>query len=158
MNAKTVPIPVVFHDLKGYDGRLLTQAISIVKGEIKFIPSNMEKYISFSGNPGFIDSENFVPSSLDSLVKDNNPQFFKITEKRYKDGEKGRLLLKKGIYPYEYMDFFERISETKLPAKEAIYSKLNNRSIKDEKYEHTQNVWEVYGCKNLQLVTITICT
>lgn len=48
LNAKTALIPVVFHNLKGYDGHLLMQEMSRVQGEIKCIPTNTEKYISFS--------------------------------------------------------------------------------------------------------------
>ena len=48
LNPKTMPIPVFFHNLKGYDGRLLMQAMARVRGEIKWIPTNTEKYISFS--------------------------------------------------------------------------------------------------------------
>ena len=72
------------------------QAMSRVRGEIKCIPNNMEKYNSFSlGNIRFIDSVNFLLSSLDSLVKGSDPHSFKITEKWHKDEEK--LLLKKEI-------------------------------------------------------------
>jgi len=48
-------------------------------------------------------------------VKGGDPQSFNITEKTFKGEEK--LVLKKGIYPYEYMDSFERFSEEKLPEK-----------------------------------------
>ena len=70
LNSKTAPIPVIFHNLKGYDGHLLMQAMARVQGEIKCIPTNTEKYISFSlGNLRFIDSVDFMRSSLDKLVK-----------------------------------------------------------------------------------------
>ena len=70
LNAKTAPIPIIFHNLKGYDGHLLMQAMARVQGEIKCIPTNTEKYISFSlENLRFIDSVNFMQSSLDKLVK-----------------------------------------------------------------------------------------
>ena len=59
------------------------------------------------------------------------------------------MLLKKGIYPFEYMDSFERFREAKLPAKEAFYTKLNDKSITQEEYEHVQKVWEAFRCKNL---------
>ena len=59
LNPKTAPIPVIFHNLKGYDGHLLMQAMARVQGEIKCTPTNTEKYISFSlGNLRFIDSVN----------------------------------------------------------------------------------------------------
>ena len=57
LNAKTTTIPVVFHNLRGYDSHLLMQAISKVEGWVSCIPKNTEKYISFSlGQLGFIDS------------------------------------------------------------------------------------------------------
>ena len=63
----------------------------------------------------------------------------------HKDEEKRRLLLKKRIYPYEFMDSLERFNEEKLPAKEAFYSKLTDgKSITEEEYEHVQKVWEVF--------------
>ena len=80
LNAKMMPIPVIFHNLKGYDGHLLMQAMARVQGEIKCIPTNTEKYMSFSlGNLIFIDSVNFMQSSLDKLVKGTKE--FTIMEK-----------------------------------------------------------------------------
>ena len=55
----------------------------------------------------------------------------------------------KGIYLYEYMDSWDRLSETALPAKYKFYSKLNDDHITDEEYAHAQNVWERFECKNL---------
>ena len=46
------------------------------------------------------------------------------------------LLLRKGVYPYEYMDSWERFNETSLPPKKGFYSELNLEDIKDEDYEH----------------------
>ena len=61
LNAKTAPIPIFFHNLKGYDGHLLIQEMARVQGEIKCIPTNTEKYISFPlGNLRFVESE-FCP-------------------------------------------------------------------------------------------------
>ena len=62
---------------------------------------------------------------------------------------KRRLLLKKGIYPYEYKDSFERFSETKLPDKEKLYSSLSGKGITDEEYAHAKEVWAAFGCQNL---------
>jgi len=92
-----------------------------VQGEIKCIPTNTEKYMSFSlGNLRFIDSMNFMQSSLDKLVKGSEE--FQIMEKMLTEEKKRQLLLKKGIYPYEHMDSFERFDETQLPEKEKFYS------------------------------------
>ena len=59
------------------------------------------------------------------------------------------LLLRKGVYPYEYMDSWERFDETSLPDEKAFYSKLNDEDITDKEYAHAQNIWEVFGIKNL---------
>ena len=58
------------------------------------------------------------------------------------------LLLRKGFYPYEDMDNWEKFDETTIPPKEAFYSKLNLKGITDEDYPHAQKVWEAFGIKN----------
>ena len=65
------------------------------------------------------------------------------------DCDKFALLLKKGVYPYEYMDSWERFDGTLLPDKEAFYSKLNLEDITDKDYARAQKVWEVFQIKNL---------
>ena len=52
-------------------------------------------------------------------------RFANIYEFCNKDINKSILLLRKGVYPYQYMDSWERFDETSLPDKEAFYSKLN---------------------------------
>ena len=57
-------------------------------------------------------------------------------------------MLRKGVYPYEDMDNWEKFDETSLPNKQAFYSKLNLEKISDEDYEHAQRVWNVFEIKN----------
>ena len=59
------------------------------------------------------------------------------------------LLLRKGIYPYEYIDSWERFDENTIPPKEAFYSELNLEGISDADYEHVKKVWEAFEIKNL---------
>ena len=59
------------------------------------------------------------------------------------------LLLRKGIYPYEYMDSWKRFDENTIPPKEAFYSELNLEDITDKHYEHVKKVWETFEIKNL---------
>ena len=47
-----------------------------------------------------------------------------------------RLLLRKGVYPYEYMSSWDKFAETKLPPKEAFYSNLYISDISKYDYEH----------------------
>ena len=59
------------------------------------------------------------------------------------------LLLRKGVYPYEYTDSWERFNETLLQPKESFYSELNLEDISDKGYLHVQKVWHVFEIKNL---------
>ena len=114
---------------------------------MKCVANNIEKYISFSvGGLRFIDSLAFLQGSLDSLLSVTPKKTLKITSTISEDSE---LLYKKGIFPYEYMNAWERFSETRLPDKEMFYSTLNNEHITDEEYAHAQRVWEVFGWKTL---------
>ena len=65
------------------------------------------------------------------------------------DLNKFNLLLRKGVYPYEYMDSWKRFKEESLPDKESFYSELNNEHITDEDYAHAQKVWDTFNIKNL---------
>ena len=148
LDPKKVQIPIILHNMKNYDSHLLMQAMARVQGEIKGIPTNTEKYISFSlGNLRFIDSLNFMQSSLEKLVKSTDS--FSVMQKIVSEENKRQLLQKKGIYPYEYMDSFERFDENQLPEKEKFYSSLSGEGITDEEYAHAQEVWATFGCQTL---------
>ena len=56
------------------------------------------------------------------------------------DLDKFILLLRKGVYPYEYMDNWERFNETPLPGKESFYSNLNMEDIDDIDYRHGNKI------------------
>ena len=58
------------------------------------------------------------------------------------------MLLRKGIYPYEYMDGWEKFDETVLPPKKAFYSNLHLEDISDDDYVHAQKVWDVFEINN----------
>ena len=59
------------------------------------------------------------------------------------------LLLRKGVYPYEYMDAWERFNEISLPSKEDFYSNLNMEDISDIDYRHANNVFKGFKLENL---------
>ena len=66
-----------------------------------------------------------------------------------KDLNKFTLLLRKGVYLYEYMDSWKRFKEESLPDKVSFYSELNNEHITDEDYAHAQKVQGKFNIKNL---------
>ena len=70
--------------------------------------------------------------SQDELIK----KFSNTYQLCNKDLNKFELLLRKGVYPYEYMDSWKRFKEESLPDKESFYSELNKEHITDEDYAH----------------------
>ena len=58
-------------------------------------------------------------------------------------------MLRKSVYPYEYMDSSKRFKEESLPDKECFYSELNKEHITDEDYAHAQKVWDTFNIKNV---------
>ena len=58
-------------------------------------------------------------------------------------------MTRKGIYPYDYMDSFEKFNKTELPTKEEFYSILNNEHITDEDYCHAQKVWNTFQLQTM---------
>ena len=75
---------------------------------------------------------------------------FKITY-RFCNGDidKFMLLLRKGVYPYEYMDDWDRINEEKLTNKSDFYSSLNMEDISEIDYRHAKKVFNKFYIKNL---------
>lgn len=143
-------IPVVFHNLKGYDAHFLMQVASkyLYDSSSSVIPNTGEKYMNFRiGKLNFIDSFAFCSSSLDSLVK--NQTNFTHTKKFY-TGDKLDLMTQKGVYPYEYIDSFNRFKETSLPPKEAFYSSLNQSGVSDDDYNRAQLVWKQMRIKTMK--------
>ena len=88
-----------------------------------------------------------MASLLEKLVNATNESDFKITNSEFDD--KTDIILRKDVYPYEYIDSQERFNETKLPPIEKFYSTLNNDGISKDDYEHAQKVWQSFNCKTL---------
>ena len=59
------------------------------------------------------------------------------------------ILLQKGVYPYEYIDSFDRFLETQLPPIEKFNSSLTDEKISQKDYQHAQEVWETFSCETL---------
>ena len=53
------------------------------------------------------------------------------------------LLLQKDLYPYKYMEDWEKLNETSLPEKEDFYSHLNIKDITDVDYAHAKRVFKI---------------
>ena len=92
-------------------------------------------------------------SCKENYEKDLNKELIKRFPNTYrvcnKNLNKFILLLRKGVYPYEYMDNWERFDETLLPNKEAFYSNLNMKDITDTDYRHANQVFKEFELENL---------
>ena len=106
------------------------------------------------------DSCRFMQDSLSNLVaselkinKIDNDVLIKRLYNTYQlsdnDINKFKLLLRKGVYPYEYMDSWKRFNETELPLKDKFYSNLNLEDVSDDDYAHVINVWNTFNISNL---------
>ena len=89
-------------------------------------------------------------SCLDYIKTKNEKLILKCFNcKQYYEKDFTILLLRKGVYPYEYMDNWERFNETSLPNKESFSSTLNMENIDDVDYRHGNNAFKSFKLKNL---------
>ncbi len=145
---------VIFHNLKNFDAHIICESVGKFKFQrLQCIAQNTERYVSFSlGNLRFLDSLQFLPSSLDALVNNlaqDGLDAFAYLLGEFTSRQDAQLLLRKGIYPYEYMDSFDRFKETQLPSIEAFYSHLTRDIVSDEDYAYAQEVYRKFNVKNM---------
>ena len=95
----------------------------------------------------FIDSFQFMSSSLDKLVSNLPKDDLIYTSKVFK-GKRLNLMSQKDFYPYDFMDSFEKFDQTEL-AKEHFYSILNDLDITDDEYDHAKKVWKTFKIKTM---------
>ena len=157
--------PVIFHNLSGYDAHLFIKDLAETPGKIDCIAKTEEKYISFTktvvvdtfSKEGkevkvkrgirFIDSFKFMASSLEKLV--DNLTNFPNLQRYFKDTQL-ELVERKGVYPYDYMDCFSKLSETCLPPIECRYSRLNDTKISENDFAHANKVWDTFQMKTMR--------
>ena len=118
--------------------------------KINVIPNNMEKYMAFilGKHLMFLDSFQFMSSSLDKLNSNLPKESFKYTSEEF-TGKKLNLMSQKGMYPYDYMDCFKKFDQTELPMKEQFYSILNDQHVTNGEYDHARKVWKTFNIKTM---------
>ena len=144
--------PVILHSLAGYNAHLFVKELAKHTRKMGVIAKNTENYISFSVKVEvdkvineaektalktalnekskeieltFIDIFKFMSSSLDSLVSNlakGGHEFWGFEKRSPKQKE---LLIRKGVYPYDFMDSWDKFEEKRLPSIDEFYSKLN---------------------------------
>src|SRR5207248_5486259 len=139
------------HNLRGYDSHHLMQKIGQFNKNIRVIPNNMEKYMSFSVgtvrkeydketrmmvdkerfNLRFIDSFQFMSSGLSQLVDDlkkSGLDKFKYIGEEFEPLAK--IMTRKGVYPYSFMDSREKFEMNPVKLKrEHFYNELTKEEI-----------------------------
>ena len=103
--------------------------------EISVIPNGLEKYMAFTINKIliFIDSIQFMNSSLDVLIKNVTDNDLKHLSQEC-TGNFLKLVKQKRVYPYEYMSSFEKFSDDKLHERSKCHSSLNAKHISEKDY------------------------
>jgi hypothetical protein len=143
--------------------------------DITCIPNNEERYISFSKSIKvdeyldketkkvkpimfelrFLDTIAFMNSSVESLVDnlrngckstDDLRERFPNTSKHFSDNTQFILMTEKGVYPYDFIDSYEKLHITALPPREAFYSKLYDAECSEADYTQAVKVWNTFQC------------
>ncbi|KAK5644785.1 hypothetical protein RI129_006085 [Pyrocoelia pectoralis] len=150
-------LPVVFHNLSGYDSHFIIRELATnFAGHVSLLPVNKERYISFTKvvegtkiRLRFIDSFRFMSTSIEKLCNylENDKKI--ITRANCRNDDEFSLLIRKGVFPYEYIDSWNKLNDTSLPPKHSFYSHLCHDHISDESYNHALNVWNKFNIKSL---------
>ena len=148
----TKKIPVILHNLKDYDSRLIFSVLHKFNLKINAIPNGLEKYMAFflAKNLLFIDSMQFMNPSLDKLVKNLSDKDFKYLVKEF-GFDNLKIFKEKGAYPYEYMNSFKRFNEEKLCARKYSFNSTKKVKIdEDGKISDGHiSIEDYFTCKNI---------
>eukprot|EP00794_Sanderia_malayensis_P016422 gene16422-biopygen12101 len=174
--AKTHLIPAVFHNLKGYDMHHIMANLD--RRNVQIIGNSSEKIVTVSiesashsdvdndedvksnwvpGGIKYIDSFAFLSRGLAELAN-NIPadeltlvnEYLRRTWNNVDFDEGFRLLRRKGVYPYDWVDSAEKMHATSLPSQEEFINELNDCGISDDDYEHAENVWRFFRCNTFK--------
>ena len=165
-------IPVFFHNMKNYDGHLIKQNAEKLsnKKKIDVIAQNSEKFLNIGFDSLSVkDSFSFITASLEKLVsmtkydntdekerskwvlRENWQSNFRYSSKNdiIKTEKCLDLLTEKGVYPYDYMNAFDKFSDEQLPSKEQFYSRLAEKDITNDDYNKAKQIWKHFDIQNM---------
>ena len=150
-------IPCIAHGAMNYDIKLILSAFAssrVGKYKLKVLAKNKEHFLCvYLNNFVFIDSYNFLQNSLSKLaesLKDKGENNFVYTKSLATSSRQFELLLRKGVFCYDYLDSEAKLHQRMLPAKQLFFDKLKAKSISTDDYKHAKKVWHVFKCKTLQ--------
>ena len=165
---RKLQINVLFHNGARFDFRLIIEylASKCTHSNISCIAHSMETFLTFSItnfngtgiNLRFIDSYKHLTYPLDSLFnyllnKDTNTQSIKtkFSSLFQHFNDKAVKLLRKGMFPYDYMDedWENKLKEKKLPDIKYFHSSLNKTKCPTYGYNYAQEVYKYFNCKEI---------
>ena len=161
---EVISIPIFAHNFSGYDSHLIVREMGKFKDRIfnlAAIPLNTQKFKMLNINHlVLLDSQAFLPGSLEKLTQTlvASRHGFPLLKQWMKNDEKRELLLRKGVYPYDFATSWEKLkSQTSLPDFEGFYNRLIDSGISRSDYEHATNVWKTFECKDMIEYTELYC-
>lgn len=90
-----------------------------------------------------------MPSSIERLASHLHPDKKIITRKYFTNPKEFNLVVRKGVFPYDYVDAWNKLDETQLPPQSCFDSQLNNEECTHENNQHACNVWNMFNIKTL---------
>ena len=149
-------IPVVFHNLRSYDSHILLRPLAQFLGpsQIQVLASTIEKYTSIETSQfKFIDSLQHLSSSLEKLVQNLGKRginSFHNLQKEFQTDDPTLLplLVGKGIFPYSYIDSFEKFNDP-IPNIEYFKNELTEELPSDIEYQRMLTISEKLGLETL---------
>ncbi|KYM94575.1 hypothetical protein ALC62_14792 [Cyphomyrmex costatus] len=138
-----------------YLSRLVGSQINKHNGQKYFCDRTKEKDENNIKKNGiklrFIDSYKFLSSSLDKLASYLDKDKLKIVRSEFSSlsDEDFNLLTRKGVFPYKYVDCFEKLDESCLPPRESFHSSLTGDTVSESDYAHAANVWKRFSVRTL---------
>lgn len=147
-------LPVLIHGSSNYDSHFIVKQLDCDERKIDVIPNTSEKYISFTKQTSskiklkFVDSFRFLGASLSHLVENLPKNKFYHTSLFFL-ADDIHLVTRKGVYPYEYTNSWDKLDETNIPDKKCFYNSITDEQISEENYKHAIEVWNRFKCKNL---------
>lgn len=163
---ETKYIPIFAHNFSKYDSHFLLQALSDDSRitVLRALPNNSQHLKTLRINSYvFLDTLDFLQGSLDTLVQELPTNFIFNILKQSRiysliPEDKTFELFKKGEYCYEWATSLAKLKETtELPPLKAFFSKLTNKNISLDQYNHAQRMFNLFQCKSMLDYTLAYC-
>ena len=151
-------IPIFFHNLRGYDGHLIARATEhFPNKKIHIIGQAYEEYLVIGFGPHMIfkDSYQFMAYSLEQLCKElanSGAERFVHLKKQFPSLQQDQLqlLLRKGVYPYEFMNDWDKLALPNLTSRAEFFNSIKQEECSEGDYAHAQKMWNLFECRTMQ--------